>query len=64
MGRNTLIQPWKVTCGCHVVYPNRPDLTHEGRITVAQVMTQKLGEDFINYCLNGYYYQPKVERND
>ena len=59
MGRDTL--RYKVTCSCDVLYPNHPERKHQGRVILGTFIYKKLAEDFVVYCLNGYYHDVKIE---
>ncbi len=49
-----------ITCECDVLYPNEPERTHRGRFELAEFNFEQHARDFINYCLNGYYYDVKI----
>ncbi len=49
-----------VTCHSVVIYPNHPDKTGSGRFELAEFNFEQHARDFINYCLNGYYYDVKI----
>ena len=70
MGRDTLNYkptlkgidlPWRVVASCTVLYPNQPEKTHDGLLTVAYFFNKHDAEFFVDHSMSGFGYY--VERN-
>lgn len=54
--------PWRVVAPCNVLYPNAPEKTHEGLLTVAYFFHRHDAEFFVDHSLSIFKYY--IERNE
>ena len=64
MGRDTLKGldlSWRVVAPCNVIYPNQPERTRSGEMTIAYFSFEQHARQYVDYSVSGYFY--RVEKN-